>query len=71
MGTKRVQQDMAKQRKGMTIDFDSRVIVRMPAKMADLLEETAKATMSTRSDYVRRAVLEKLEKDGIQLPISE
>jgi len=38
--------------------------IRLPVKMAELLAETAKAMMTTRAEYVRRAVFEKLEKDG-------
>jgi hypothetical protein len=40
--------------------------LRIPTAMAELLAETTKAMMTTRAEYVRRAIFEKLERDGRQ-----
>jgi hypothetical protein len=51
-----------------TTNYRSRVIVRIPDAISELLEVTARLLMTSRSDYIRRAVLAQLKKDGIELP---
>jgi hypothetical protein len=49
-------------------EYDARVIVRMPMKYAELVNDTARMLMTTQSDYIRRAVVAQLQKDGIEFP---
>jgi hypothetical protein len=43
----------------------------MPEEMSELIENTARLLMTSRSDYVRKAVMNQLAKDGIQLPTNK
>jgi hypothetical protein len=46
----------------------SRLAVRLPDALRDVLEETAKRRFTSNSEIVRVAFLEKFERDGICLP---
>jgi metal-responsive CopG/Arc/MetJ family transcriptional regulator len=53
-----------------TTDFNARVIVRMPEKIAELLESTARQFMTSRSEYLRKALMAQFAKDRMPLPIN-
>jgi hypothetical protein len=44
--------------------FDQRLVVKVPAVMETKLREAANASMTNSSDYARRAIVEKLQRDG-------
>ena len=51
----------------MSERFDTLLQVRTPAALVDAVDKTASKELVTRSDYVRRAVLERLRADGVKL----
>jgi len=51
-------------------EYNSRIILRMPQELVDLLESTAHKFMLTRSEYVRKSLMAQLLKDGVPLDVS-
>lgn len=51
----------------MSERFDTLLQVRTPAALVDAVDKTASKELVTRSDYLRRAVLERLRADGVKL----
>jgi predicted transcriptional regulator len=47
-----------------TLRFDRRLTVKMPSTMEAKLHQAASAAVSSTSDYARRAIVEKLTRDG-------
>jgi hypothetical protein len=51
----------------MSERFDTLRQVRTPAELVHAIDKTANRELVTRSDYVRRAVIERLRADGVKL----
>jgi metal-responsive CopG/Arc/MetJ family transcriptional regulator len=51
----------------MSERFDTMLQVRTPAELVHAIDKTASRELVTRSDYVRRAVIERLRADGVKL----
>lgn len=49
----------------MTVRFPSRIEIRAPKALPEALSVAASQQMTTPSEYVRRALIEKLQADGI------
>jgi hypothetical protein len=52
---------------GRGMRFPSYIRIRTPEKLPDAIALVADRKMTTRSDYVRRAVIEKLKADGLDI----
>jgi len=51
-----------------TKQYDDRIFVRLPSVYRDLIINQARQIMTTPSDWIRSAIISRLEKDGIELP---
>ena len=49
----------------MSERYDTLLQVRAPADLVDTIDRTANKNLVTRSDYVRRALIERLRADGV------
>src|SRR5262249_30278007 len=46
---------------------DGRTYIRLPVRCIELIDELVRDTMTTRSEYIRKAVYNELVKDGIKI----
>jgi len=47
--------------------FPDRIIIRCPPLLCRAIDEAATKNLSTQSDYVRRAIIDRLKEDGIDI----
>ena len=47
--------------------FSERVLIRCPASLPPAIDRAAAKNLMTASEYIRRSVIERLKKDGIDL----
>jgi hypothetical protein len=52
-----------------TIDYDATLAVRVPTRLLGFVIEIAKAKMLSKSEYLRQALIFKIQADGIDLKI--
>jgi Arc/MetJ-type ribon-helix-helix transcriptional regulator len=61
MTNKKLEADCSMDQKNKTVQF------RAPEKLSDVIDETASKNFQTRSEYIRRSIVEKLRSDGVIL----
>ena len=54
----------------MSAQYDTLIQLRAPADLVETIDKTATRNLVTRSDYVRRAVIERLRADGVNFQFS-